>query len=287
MRRRSRASSKLAKVRRRKPVNRRTASKDVQRPGAFARHEAKVARLTRERDEALERETATAELLKVISSLPGELEPVFQAMLANATRICEANFGILQLYENGGFRVGSTHNVPAAFAQALARRDPLLRPGPLHSLARVAATKQLVHIPDYFDDPAYKKGDPAAVRLVELGGARSVISVPMLKENELVGVIVIYRQESRPFTDKQIALLQNFADQAVIAIENTRLLNELRESLQQQTATSEVLSVISSSPSDLAPVFQTMLANANRLCDASCGLLLLYEGNWRAFASLQ
>jgi GAF domain-containing protein len=242
-------------------------------------------RLLNELRESLQQQTATSDVLSVISKSPGDLEPVFQAMLANATRICEANFGILQLYENGGFRVGSTHNVPAAFAQAIAQRDPLLRPGPLHSLSRVAATKQLVHISDYIDDPAYKKGDPAAVRLVELGGARSVISVPMLKENELIGVIVIYRQEPRPFTDKQIALLQNFAAQAVIAIENTRLLNELRQSLEQQTATADVLRVISSSPGELQPVFEAMLQNAVRICDAKFGNLALFENDGFRFVA--
>jgi GAF domain-containing protein len=236
------------------------------------------ARLLTEIRQSLDRQTATAEVLGVISKSPGALEPVFQAMLANATRICEANFGILQLYENGGFRIGSTHNVPAAFAQAVARRGPLLRPGPLHPLSRVAATKQLVHISDYIEDPAYKQGDPAAIRLVELGGARSVISVPMLKESELIGVIVIYRQEARPFTDKQIALVQNFAAQAVIAIENARLLNELRESLDQQTATSEVLRVISSSPGELKPVFKAMLENAVRICEAKFGNLFRFDG---------
>ncbi len=227
--------------------------------------------------ESLEQQMATSEVLKVISSSPGELGPVFQAMLANATRICEASFGLLQLYEDGAFRTGAMHNVPAAFVRAIAQRGPLLHPGPLHPLARVVAAKQLLHILDFAEDPAYRQREPAAVRLVEFAGARSLIAVPMLKENELIGVIVIYRTEVRPFTDKQIALVQNFAAQAVIAIENTRLLNELRESLEQQTATSEVLRVISSSPGELGPVFHAMLANAVRICDAKFGMLYRYD----------
>src|SRR5262249_8300592 len=149
--------------------------------------------------------------------------------------------------------------------------------GPLHPLVRMAATKQLLHISDYAEDPAYKQHDPVAVRLVELASARTLIEVPMLKEGELIGAIAIYRQEVRPFTDKQIALVQNFAAQGVIAIENTRLLNELRESLQQQTATSEVLQVISSSPGQLEPVFQAMLENAVRICEAKFGVLHLSD----------
>jgi GAF domain-containing protein len=223
--------------------------------------------------ESLEQQTATSEVLRVISSSPGDLEPVFQAMLTNATRICEASFGLLQLHEGGAFRTGAMHNVPAAFAQAVAQRGPLLHPGPLHPLARVIATKQLLHIFDFAEDPAYKQREPAAVRLVELAGARTFLAVPMLKDDVLVGAIVIYRQEVGPFTDKQIALVQNFAAQAVIAIENTRLLNELRESLEQQTATSEVLGVISSSPGELETVFQAMLENAVRICDAKLGVL--------------
>ena len=235
------------------------------------------ARLLNELRKSLEQQTATAEVLRVISSSPGDLNPVFNTILENATRICEASFGHLQLHENGVFRMGAMYNLPPAFVQAIAQRDPAFRPDPLTPFARAVATKQLVHVSDLLEEPAYKQGDPAEVRTVELGGARTVVLVPMLQEKELIGIILIYRQEVRPFTDKQIELVQNFAAQAVIAIENTRLLNELRESLQQQTATADVLKVISSSPGELEPVFQAMLENATRICEAKFGILWLCE----------
>ena len=234
--------------------------------------------------ESLEQQTATSEVLRIISSSPGDLKPVFQAMLENATRICEAKFGLLRFYKDGMFHLGAIHNAPPAFAETVSQIGPVA-PGPLTPLARVAATKNLVHVSDYIEEPAYKERDPGAVRMVELAGARSVVIVPMLKENELVGAINIYRQEVRPFTEKQIELVTNFAAQAVIAIENARLLNELRESLEQQTATSEVLQVISSSPGDLKPVFQTMLENAVRICEAKFGSLFRFDGEHFHFAA--
>ena len=228
--------------------------------------------------ESLEQQTATSEVLSVISSSPSELGPVFQTVLENATRLCEANFGTLNLNEGGDFPVVAMHNAPPAYAE-LRRREPAVRPGPDHPLGRVAATKQVLQIADMTTEVSYRQRVPSMVALADLAGARTLLIVPMLKESEVVGVITIYRQEVRPFTDKQIELVQNFAAQAVIAIENTRLLNELRESLQQQTATSEVLSVISSSPGELEPVFNAMLENAVRICEAKFGTLLLREGD--------
>src|SRR5262249_45889673 len=233
---------------------------------------------TRELSEALEQQTATSEVLQGISSSTGELAPVFEAMLANATRLCEASFGTLALYEGKAFRLVAMHNAPPALNEARLR-DPMIRLGPQHHLTRLAETKRLVHLEDLSTDPA------AAPYLARFAGARTLLTVPMLKENELVGAMAIYRQQVRPFTDKQVELVTNFAAQAVIAIENTRLLNELRESLQQQTATSKVLQVISSSPGELKPVFQAMLANATRICEAKFGTLWLCEGDaFRAVA---
>ena len=207
--------------------------------------------------EALEQQTATSEVLRVISTSPGELEPVFTAMLQNALRLCEAEFGNLLRYANKTFHAASFVNTPAAF-EAFIRRGPV-QPAPGSGLARIVRAKQTAHIHDVRELEAYANRDPFVVAGAE-AGIRTLLLVPMLKENELVGIIGIYRLEVRPFTNKQIELVTNFAAQAVIAIENTRLLNELRESLEQQTATAEVLQVISSSPGELEPVFGAMLA---------------------------
>ncbi len=234
-------------------------------------------RLLNELRQSLQQQTATSEVLQVISSSPSDLTPVFETMLANATRLCEANFGTLNLYENGALPLAATHNVPDEYAE-YRRRHPILKVDPSHPLARLAVSKQVLQIADMRTEPLYLEKDPSFIAMVDMAGARTLFVVPMLKDNNLVGAITIFRQEVRPFTDKQIELVKNFAAQAVIAIENTRLLNELRESLQQQTATADVLKVISSSTGELTPVFEAMLENAVRICEAGFANLWLYDG---------
>src|SRR5262245_47777315 len=219
-------------------------------------------RIKRERDEALEQLAATSEVLQAISSSRGKLEPVFKAMLENALRMCEARFGTLYLCDGGTLRpVADTQRAPLAYIEAR-KHKPRLPPVPDGPLGGVLITKQVVHVADLSKLQSYLEHHPSVVDAVELGGFRTALGVPMLQDSELIGVINIMRQEVRPFTDKQIKLVESFATQAVIAIENARLLNELRESLQQRTATADVLKIISTSPGELEPVFQVMLENA-------------------------
>jgi signal transduction histidine kinase len=195
---------------------------------SYTNLEHKVESRTSELSESLQQQTATAEVLRVISNSSGDLQPVFDAMLENAIRICKAKFGMMLLVEGDAARCVALHNAPAAFAE-LRQREPLIRPGPDTAMGRLLRTKQVVHIEDTMAERAYVEGDPVRRANVELAGARTIVAVPMLKENEVIGAIGIFHQEVHPFSDKQIELVTNFANQAVIAIENARLLNELRQ----------------------------------------------------------
>jgi class 3 adenylate cyclase len=294
MKRRPAASGKPARPRSPKTTKAKRRNKPNEAGGrgaSVAREESEVARLSRELHDALERQAATSEVLSMVSSSSGELDLVFRAILEKATRICEANFGLLFCLDNG-----VVQTVVMLGLQALAEvMKPGLKPGPNTATARAIRTGRPIHIPDIRQEKGYLEGDPMLVAGADQAGIRTLLAVPMVHNKVSIGSIGIYRTEVRPFTDKQIALVTNFAAQAVIAIENARLLNELRqrtndltertadltEALEQQTATSEVLQVISSSPGDLEPVFATMLENATRVCEASFGVLPLYEGEDR------
>ena len=267
MRRRSRAGGESTKARPRKTGARKSGAgpKAVRSRGPSAgREETALARLTRERDEALEQQAASAEVLKVLSGSTFEIQSVLDSLLEKAVRLCGAEMGLIQRQDGEVYRIAASFGHSVEFLERI-------KQWPIHldrssATGRAVLERRVAHIADTLADADYRWG-------VEIH--RTILAVPMLKGDVIIGVIVIRRTQVQPFTDRQIAILSNFADQAVVAIENARLINELRErtsdlteSLEQQTATSEVLRVISSSPGDLQPVFASMLENAVRICDA-------------------
>src|SRR5579863_8784490 len=292
MKRHSRASGEPARSRRTKPskLKSRNAPEVGGNRSSRGDAETEVVQLKGELREALEQQTATSEVLQVISNFPGDLQPVFAAMLEYAVRICDATFGSIYRWDGEALHLLATHNTPPAFTEVI-RRSPF-RPSSQSPPGRMIAEKTVVQVADVKAEPAHIR-DPVAVAAVTLGGVRTNLSVPLLHKGEMIGAFFLSRQEVRPFTDKQIDLVKNFAAQAVIAIENARLLNELRQrtsdltqrtadltqALEQQTATSDVLQVISNSPGDLQPVFAAMLENAVRICDAKFGNIYRWDGD--------
>ena len=292
MKRRSKVSGNPIERRRPKaPKPTRRNAPKVETRSTSPAEEQEVARLARERDEALEQQTATSEVLRVISASPGDLEPVFHAMLERAVRICGAKFGNIYRWDGETLHILASHNTPPAFVDAV-RRSPY-RPYPHSPIGRMVADKTVIHINDITAEEVYlAQRDPVAVSAVALGGIRTLLGVPLLNKSEMIGAFFLSRQEVRPFTDKQIELVtelrrssrhrhrERAVAQRTAPAHNdlSQRTTDLTEALEQQTATSDVLKVISSSPGDLQPVFDTMLANATRLCEATHGHVWTFDG---------
>jgi GAF domain-containing protein len=234
------------------------------------------AELQQRLDEALAREAATAEVLQVINSSSGDLAPVFEAMLEKAMRLCEAAFGGLGTWPGDRFAWVASRGLPRPFAEYIETNEVSV--GPRAGFARIAHGDGYVQFADISNSRFYRAGEPYTRAIVDLGKARTTLSVPLVKDDAVLGVLGFFRQEVKPFSEKQIALVKNFAAQAVIAMENARLITETREALEQQTATADVLQVINASPGDLTPVFNAMLEKALRLCEAAFGFLIIWDG---------
>ena len=281
MKRRSKAGGKVVKAGRRKAATPKRASSAKGAPGRpflATGQETEVARLTRELHDALEQRTASSEILRVISASPGDVQPVFDTIVASAVRLCGARMGAVFRFDGELVHLVAHHNYSPEVLEVLHRTHPRV-PQSDQASGRAILNRAIVQIEDTVSDPNY------LYDMAHAGNWRSILAVPMLREGRPIGAIVITRNEAGPFAVSHIELVKNFAAQAVIAIENTRLFNELRQSLEQQTATADVLSIISSSPGELEPVFQAMLENAVRICQASFGVLFRFEdGAWRAAA---
>ncbi len=275
MRRRSKAGAKAGSgrgvARGRKPLRSARARKIT-----TAKRETTVARLARELNEALARQKATSEVLHAISSSSGDLKPVFATILANAVRVCDADNGIINRWDGDALHLVASHNLPAEFV-TLRERTPY-RPTEHSASGRMLRAKSFIHIPDLAADQAYTERNPPTVVVVERAGVRTTLAVPMFKDSELVGSFTVGRTAVRPFTAKQIEVATSFADQAVIAVENARLLHELRELLEQQTATADVLNIISRSTFDLQQLLDTLIELAVRLCDADLAAMHRQQG---------